>query len=165
MAGGKASKNKGRAGESAAAKIFADIFGGSFQRVIGSGAFVGGLNAFRKKTLTDTQKRSSKGDIITDDILPKLVIEVKNYGEFPFHQLLQGKCPILEGWIEQHMIAIDDGDVWFVCFKISRKGWFICYDKKLNLQVDSYAAFKSYIVTELVPCLTNNKDLIINLCN
>lgn len=164
-AGGKTPRNKGKNGERELTKIFMNVFGGSFQRVIGSGAFVGGFNSFRKSHLTEIQKRSSKGDIITDDVLPKLVIEVKNYAEFPFHQLIIGECPLLEKWIEQQMIAIDEGDVWVVCFKIAHKGWFICYDKKLELINNNYAVFKTYVVSELISCLTNNKELLIKLCN
>ena len=165
MAGGKSPKTKGQNGERELAKIFGNVFGGSFQRVVGSGAFVGGKNAFRKSFLTDTQKKATKGDIITDDILPKLVIEVKNYAEFPFHQLILGSCSKLDIWLEQNAVACEENDVPVIAMKINRCGWYLCIETKYNLVADNYVIYKQYMITELISCLEKNKELLISICN
>ena len=83
------SKIKGNAGERELCKLLSEIFLGSFVRVPNSGANVGGKNVHRRASLSTTQDRAFRGDIIPPDHLPKLIIESKSYKSFPFHQLLQ----------------------------------------------------------------------------
>lgn len=121
------SKSKGNRGEHELAKMLSAIFGGHFARVPNSGAMIGGSNAFRKTILSDTQNKIYKGDLIAPDHMPKMILEVKNYSEFRFHQLLMPEgCSQLDEWIKQTLETLDEGDESFICFKISRTGWFIC---------------------------------------
>ena len=61
------SKNKGKGFERDVCKILGKIYGDNFERVPHSGAFVGGVNAARKSTLTENQIKAFKGDIIPPD--------------------------------------------------------------------------------------------------
>jgi len=120
------SRVKGRNGERELCKLLSGIFSGSFVRVPHSGSMVGGKNLHRRQTLSRTQDRSFRGDIIPPDSLPRLVIESKSYQQFAFHQLLQpGTCALLDDWIGQAITASDPDDQWFVAFKITQKGWFV----------------------------------------
>ena len=58
------SKNKGKGFEREVCRILSEIYQDNFERVPHSGAFVGGLNAARKSTLTENQIKAFKGDII-----------------------------------------------------------------------------------------------------
>lgn len=161
------SKRKGNAGELELCKKLKDIFNGSFIRVPNSGAFTGGKNAFRKEHLSDGQNRSSKGDIIPPDFMPKLVLEAKFYKDFRFHQLLQqGPCTQLDEWISQAQDAVDEGDIWFVCFKINLRGWFIAIPKDDTQYVvgnHSYYSSKygEFIITSALEFFVNNKEMIL----
>src|SRR6202008_1343546 len=150
-------------------KIPGDIFGGSFIRVPNSGAFIGGKNAIRRDILSAGQVRSAKGDIIPPDFMPKLVLESKWYKEFRFHGLMKpGAVPLLDEWIEQTLTCVQDGDVPFVCFKINLRGWFVAapctVDGSHDYEVGNHCvyanAYGKFIVTELEPFFTMNKDLI-----
>jgi hypothetical protein len=172
------SKDKGSAGERECGKILSKHLGGNFQRVSGSGAFTGGKNAFRKEFMSETQIRAAKSDLITPDHLPKMVVETKWYADFTFHALLRDdEIPVLDGspkqrekgtmgWIEQIMVSIDPGDVWFLCFKINRLGWFIGFDRNLKdeFELGAHVVRKSYILTDMEPFLDKNKDKITQLC-
>lgn len=164
------SKAKGNSGELELCKKLKAIFNGSFIRVPNSGAFTGGKNAFRKEVLSENQTRSSKGDIIPPDFMPKLVLEVKWYKDFLFHQLLQpGPCPQLDEWIGQAMDAVDSGDVWYVAFKINRRGWYIA----IPHEGSSVYTFKNscdyagdhgrFIVTDCLGFFEDNRDIVLSL--
>ena len=56
MSGAK-SKNKGKAYERDVANFLSELYGESFTRVPYSGAFVGGKNIVRTKTLSENQTR------------------------------------------------------------------------------------------------------------
>ena len=58
---------KGKTAERQLAKLLAENFGGSWQRVKGSGAFTGGKNIVRASALSATQLLSSSNDIIPPD--------------------------------------------------------------------------------------------------
>lgn len=169
MAGGSASKNKGNSGERELAKILSELLGGSFTRVAGSGAFTGGKNVHRKAALSVTQNRAHKGDIMAPDHLPKLVIEVKFYSDFPFHALLtDGPVPILDQWIGQAMEANDPGDEWFVTIKINRRGWFVVIpathatDYRIAANHASYTGkHGDFKITGLRRFFEDNKDAVI----
>jgi hypothetical protein len=165
------SKAKGNAGELELCKKLKVIFDGSFIRVPNSGAFTGGKNSFRKEELSDTQIRNSKGDIIPPDFMPKLVLEAKWYKDFLFHQLIiPGGCPQLDEWIKQSLDAVDDGDVWYVVFKINRRGWFIAVPSESSHHYvfeGSHAIYTgqhgSFHVTEAMGFFENNREIILQL--
>ena len=168
MAGGNRSKNKGNAGERELCRLFEGVFGGSFQRVFTSGAFTGGKNAYRRGILSNTQLKASKGDIITPDHLPHLVLESKFYAEFAYHQFLSGEpIALLDGWIEQTLDAVDEGDLWMLAFRANRRPWAACFDASLK---DKFALKghihytskdgKDYIVTNLEQFINDNKTII-----
>lgn len=164
---GSASKNKGNRWEREICSFLSETFGGSFIRVSNSGAFVGGSNASRKQFLSNGQVRNAKGDIVPPDTLPKMVIEAKNYKEFPFHQLMTpGDCKQLDGWIDQTLDCIDPGDVWFTIFKINNKGAYVCFDNRhiIDFQVGNHVRYKDYIVTEMKDFFTANKEKVEELC-
>jgi hypothetical protein len=162
------SKSKGNAGERELCGYCSGLFGGSFTRVPNSGAFTGGKNAWRKTTLSETQNRLTRGDIIAPDFMPKLVIEAKSYADFRFHQLLEpGPMPQLDAWIEQSLDTVDDGDLWMVCFKITRIGWFVAVRTDLaeGFSIGNHAlytgAFGTFYVTALKTMFEANRDQIL----
>lgn len=161
---GSASKNKGKSGERELCKILEGYFGGSFIRVPGSGAYVGGKNNVRKDVLSEGQIRNSKADIITPDHMPKFILESKFYADFPFHMFLTSpNVPILDGWIEQQKNIIDPGDFWMICFKINRKGWFGCTEYDSRFLFNHHIRYKTYSVFNLHEFLSLNKDLIMEI--
>jgi hypothetical protein len=169
MSGGSKSKNKGNAGERELCKILGSIFDGNFQRVPSSGALLGGKNAFRRQILSENQVRSFKGDIIPPDTMPLLVIEAKSYAQFLFHQLLTpGNCPQLDEWIKQTIESADPNDVWFVCFKVVRIGWYVAVpDINQDYIFGNYASYEGthgkFKITDLKEFFTTNKQLVLNL--
>jgi len=80
-------KNKGKAFERVIAKHLTEVFDLSFTRTPNSGAYVGGMNMFGMKQLSDSQILLSEGDIIVPDELYNMKIECKAYTSFAFHQL------------------------------------------------------------------------------
>ena len=66
-----ASKNKGNSWERVVAKDLTNLYGETFIRAPGSGAYVGGTNTKRKQFLHEGQIRSFKGDIIPGQSFPK----------------------------------------------------------------------------------------------
>ena len=152
---------KGKAGERELAKILSKYFGGSWQRVKGSGAFTGGKNAVRAATLSNTQLLSSSNDIIPPDEYPHCAVESKAYDDFDFHLLLRedGNAR-LNKWISQvHESGIDIERCFpMICFKPNRKGWYICvglrkvshFDLgKINFSIYRYEN-KAYLITDML---------------
>jgi hypothetical protein len=129
------SKNKGSLYERQVAKFLSDLYGESFIRAPGSGAYVGGRNTHRKDVLSESQTRSFKGDIIPGQSFPKFNIEAKFYADFPFHQLFSGDVKILESWIDQCMMVADEGDFNIILMKFNRKGEYIA--TPLNSSLDT----------------------------
>jgi hypothetical protein len=166
MAGNK-SGVKGGTGEREACKILGEIFEGSFIRSPSSGAFIGGKNVYRKKTLSAAQTQSRKGDVIPPDNMQKMVLECKNYAKFLFHQLLMnGTCSQLDEWIKQTIDILDDGDVWFVIFKISRIGWFVavpdgCSDYVFGNHCVYSGKHGKFLVTDMKAFFESNKDIVL----
>ena len=141
MSGSK-SKNKGKGFEREVCNILSEIYQDNFERVPYSGAFVGGINAARKSTLTENQIKAFKGDVIPPDEWKYFNCECKNYADFPFHQLLQEKpIPLLEQWLEQTLDAHDENDLDLLFMKFNRKGIYIAFPKNL---VDKFK-FQRYI--------------------
>jgi hypothetical protein len=163
-------KAKGNSGERELCKILAEIFEGSFIRVPGSGAYIGGINAVRREYLSEGQVRHAKGDIQPPDFMPKLVLECKFYADFPFHALMTpGSIPQLDTWIEQTLDCVETGDVWYVAFKINRRGFFaaVPFEGSEKYTFGNHAVYTGkhgkFIVTELTEFFTNNKDAVLQL--
>ena len=145
MSGSK-SKNKGKGFEREICNILSEIYQDSFERVPYSGAFVGGVNAARKSTLTENQIKAFKGDIIPPDAWNYFNCECKNYADFPFHQLLQNKpIPLLEQWLEQTLDAHDKDDLDLLFMKFNRKGIYLAFPTELvdRFDVDRYVYYTS----------------------
>ena len=164
-------REKGKSGEREICKIFGMNLGGNWMRVPSSGAMVGGTNKARLSSMSLVQGRAFRGDIIPPDHLTKMYLEVKSYKEFSFHQLLQSQtCMMLDTWIEQCLTGVQDDDQWFICFKITRKGWFIAlpHSAASMYKLDSYCVYNSkdttVVVTNLTSFLANNKDAILSCC-
>jgi hypothetical protein len=178
--GGKASKDKGKAGERELADILTKLFEEKFGRVFGSGAFLGGKNAHRRDTANSIQILSSRGDLIPPQTMPKLVIECKWYKSMPWHQFLQNQpVKILEhqtkgkeqpGWLQQCYDSVGEGEVWFLCMKFNNQGWFVLYELDLaaehGLIADNRIVWYSqtfqkwYAITNLNSFFEKNKDAI-----
>lgn len=121
-------KIKGSGFERDVAKDLTKMYKENFTRTIGSGAFTGGKNTVRKEYLTENQIRHHKGDVTPPDSFFKMNMECKFYKEFLFHQLFT-KCPQLNEWIDQTIEAEDAGDINIICFKINRKGKYVCIEE------------------------------------
>ena len=135
------SKNKGNGFERAIAHELTDVFGYNFERVPNSGAFVGGKNNARYNTLSKSQQLIYEGDILVPDELAHLKIECKNYKDFAFHQLLTENKQ-LDSWIEQ---AASDDKIWFLIYKINRRGTYGLMDEKYYDEISSCLSNKNYI--------------------
>jgi Holliday junction resolvase len=162
---GANSRVKGKSGERELCRLLGSIFSGSFVRVPNSGAAVGGKNAAKRQYLSKAQDRSFRGDIIPPDFLPHLVIESKSHRAFRFHQLLRpGRCPLLEGWISQTIDVVDEGDQWFVAFKVTRVGWYVAVPDSSDYQFDNSAVYHGnqgrFRITEMISFFTANRTLI-----
>ena len=93
-------KQKGSGFEREVAKFLSDLYGESFIRAPGSGAYIGGKNQSRTQVLHEGQIRSFKGDIVPGQSFTKMNVECKFYANFPFHLLLSGECKIIDAWLE-----------------------------------------------------------------
>jgi len=125
-----AQKAKGSSWEREVAKDLSQLYGESFLRTPGSGAFTGGSNASRKQFLDESKIRHFKGDIIPGESFPLLNIEAKFYSDFPFHQLLSGACKQLDTWIDQILTSADKDDINILAMKFNRKGSFVAYEQR-----------------------------------
>lgn len=124
-----ASKVKGSGFEREVAKYLSDIYGESFIRAPGSGAYTGGSNSARRQILHENQVRSFKGDIVPGQSFPLFNAEAKFYGDFSFNQLFTGSNQ-LESWIKQLMAAADEGDLNILFMKFNRKGRYVAVQAK-----------------------------------
>lgn len=140
-------KAKGNSFEREVAGFLTKTYGETFIRAPGSGAYVGGSNQHRKTYLHEGQIRSFKGDIIPGQSFPKMNAECKSYADFPWHQLLQGTCKKLDGWIEQLLDVADEGDFNVLFMKFNRKGKFIAVESRLKWdQTQNLPYFQYYYV-------------------
>jgi len=156
-------KEKGKTFEREVAKELTEIFNLSFTRTPNSGAYVGGMNMFRMKHLSDSQILLTEGDIIVPDELYNMKIECKSYKQLPFHQLFS-TCKQLDTWIDQ---ATSDDKVWFLIFKINRAGKYICFHNKYYPNFDTphnILHYNNHIVTSYDEFFTNNKDIVLSMC-
>ena len=160
------SKNKGSSFEREVAKFLSDLYGESFIRAPGSGAYIGGKNQSRTQVLHEGQIRSFKGDIVPGQSFPKFNAECKSYADFPFHQLYTGDCKVLDGWIEQMMDVAEEGDLNILFMKFNRKGKFVVVqsDKKTWV-TDQFTYYTSkahgdWLLIDFNHFFKHNKDLL-----
>ncbi len=160
------SKNKGSSFEREVANFLSNLYGESFIRAPGSGAYVGGKNQSRKQFLHEGQIRSFKGDIVPGQSFAKFNAECKSYKDFPFHQLYSGDCKVLDGWIEQMMDVAEEGDMNILFMKFNRKGKFVVVqsDKKTWV-TDQFRYYTSkahgdWLLIEFDHFFKHNKDLL-----
>lgn len=125
------SKAKGSSFEREVAKYLSNLYGESFIKAPGSGAYTGGSNSQRKQFLHEGQIRNFKGDIVPGQSFPHFNAEAKFYADFPFHQLFSD-CAQLEVWLDQLITASDSGDLNILFMKFNRKGKFIAVQAKLD---------------------------------
>ena len=160
------SKNKGSSFEREVANFLSDLYGESFIRAPGSGAYIGGKNQSRTQVLHEGQIRSFKGDIVPGQSFPKFNAECKSYADFPFHQLYTGECKVLEGWIDQMMDVAEEGDLNILFMKFNRKGKFVVVqsDKKTWV-TDQFTYYTSkahgdWLLIDFNHFFKHNKDLL-----
>ena len=159
------SKNKGSSFEREVAKFLSDIYGESFIRAPGSGAYVGGKNQSRKEYLHEGQIRSFKGDIVPGQSFIKFNAECKSYADFPFHLVLTGHCKVLDGWLEQMMDVAEEGDLNILFMKFNRKGKFVVLQSKHTWITDQFLYYTSadhgdWVIIEFDHFFKHNKDLL-----
>ena len=142
------SKIKGKSWERDVANFLTKLYKEPFLRVPNSGAFVGGHNIYRTQTMTEQQVRSFKGDIIPGPSFKNLVIECKNYKEFPFHKLVFGQeIKQLDEWIKQAQRSCEKGDKCLLCIKVTHKVSFVVWDFD-KVQCPSAGEYKEYQYNE-----------------
>lgn len=164
------SKIKGSTFEREISKFLTELYNEPFHRVVGSGAYIGGSNAFRKGHLNENQIKSFKGDINAPDSWVKFNSELKSYADFSFHQLFTGSNKMLDAWIEQCCIVAESDDFNIVIFKITRKGTFVAVEtKNKNLTFENHLVYNSskygqWAVMENELFWYLNKDTVRSLC-
>jgi hypothetical protein len=136
-------KAKGSGFEREVAKFLSDLYGESFIRAPGSGAYVGGKNQARTQFLHEGQIRNFKGDIVPGQSFNKLNSECKFYADFPFHLLLSGECKQLDSWLEQLLEVRDDGDLNILFMKFNRIGRYVAVEAKLTWVTDNLVFYGS----------------------
>ena len=158
-------KAKGSSFEREVAQHLTKLYGESFIRAPGSGAYVGGKNQQRKDFLHEGQIRSFKGDIVPGQSFPMFNAECKSYADFPFHLVLTGDCKVLDGWLDQLMAVAETDDLNILFMKFNRKGKFICVPSKFTWVTDQFMYYTSkklgdWIIVEFDHFWKLNKDLV-----
>ena len=155
-----ANKNKGKRGERMICDHLAEVFGLPFQRTPCSGAFTGGSNAWRKKSMSDSQQLLANGDIIVPDELSNLSFEIKTYKDFSFNTIFTTNS-VLDKWIDQ---ASACGKIWFLIFNINHAGSYVVFHKKHYFNPsDSYAIYKNdFVVCSMNNFFESNKDTLLH---
>ena len=164
-------KAKGSAWERDVAKFLTGLYGETFIRAPGSGAYVGGTNKVRKEILHEGQVRAFKGDIVPGQSFPKFNAECKSYKAFPFHRLVQPyPIPQLEEWISQLMDVADIGDFNILIMKFNQIGKFIAIESKHKSKSKNYIDYWSnttgsnWRISDYEEFFTRNSDLVKSLC-
>lgn len=167
------SKNKGSGYERDVAKFLSSLYGESFIRVPGSGAYIGGKNTGRKEVLHEGQVRTFKGDIVPGQSFPRMNAECKFYADFPFHQLFIGDVKVLESWIDQCMVVADEGDFNILFMKFNRKGTYIAvqtHQGTQNIQLSRHFTYGSenhgnWIIMDFKEFFKLNSETVKELCS
>ena len=163
-------KAKGSSFEREVANFLSNLYGESFIRAPGSGAYVGGKNQERKQYLHEGQVRSFKGDIVPGQSFPKFNAECKSYADFPFHLVLTGDCKVLDSWLDQMMSVAENDDLNILFMKFNRKGKFVCLQTSLTWVTDQFLYYtsekhKDWIIIEWDHFFRLNKDLLKTYCS
>lgn len=158
-------KAKGNSWERTIAIYLSDLYGESFIRAPGSGAYIGGKNQSRTQFLHEGQIRNFKGDIVPGESFTKFNAECKSYADFPFHQVLAGSCKQLDTWLDQLMSVADDGDLNILFVKINRKGKFIAVPSKYTWVTDQFMYYTSinqgdWVLVDFDHFFKHNRDLL-----
>lgn len=158
-------KAKGNSWERTIAIYLSDLYGESFLRSSGSGAYIGGKNQYRTEYLHENQIRNFKGDIVPGESFTKFNAECKSYADFPFHQVLAGSCKQLDTWLDQLMSVADDGDLNILFVKINRKGKFIAVPSKYTWVTDQFMYYTSinqgdWVLVDFDHFFKHNRDLL-----
>ena len=158
-------KAKGSGFEREVAKFLSDLYGESFIRAPGSGAYIGGKNQHRTAVLHEGQVRSFKGDIVPGQSFSKMNIECKFYADFPFHLLLSGDCKVINTWIEQLMDVAEPGDVNLLFMKFNRKGRYVAVQCGATWITDNFVYYSSskfgdWLIVEFDDFFLHNSTLL-----
>ncbi len=158
-------KAKGSGFEREVAKFLSDLYGESFIRAPGSGAYIGGKNQHRTAVLHEGQVRSFKGDIVPGQSFSKMNIECKFYADFPFHLLLSGDCKVINTWIEQLMDVAEPGDVNLLFMKFNRKGRYVAVQCGTTWITDNFVYYSSskfgdWLIVEFDDFFLHNSTLL-----
>ena len=158
-------KAKGSGFEREVAKFLSDLYGESFIRAPGSGAYIGGKNQHRTTVLHEGQVRSFKGDIVPGQSFSKMNIECKFYADFPFHLLLSGDCKVINIWIEQLMDVAEPGDVNLLFMKFNRKGRYVAVQCGATWITDNFVYYSSskfgdWLIVEFDDFFRHNSTLL-----
>jgi hypothetical protein len=158
-------KAKGSGFEREVAKFLSTLYGESFIRAPGSGAYIGGKNQHRTTFLHENQVRSFKGDIVPGESFSKMNMECKFYADFPFHLLLSGECKIINAWIDQLMEVADIGDINLLFMKFNRKGRYVAVQCGPTWITDNFIYYSSnkfgdWLIIEFDDFFKHNKDLL-----
>jgi hypothetical protein len=159
------SKTKGSGLEREIAKYLSSEYNESFIRNIsGSGSFIGGQNVYKKNTLSESQIRNSKGDIVPPDSWSNFNAEVKFYADIPFHQFFNS-CQQLDDWLKQMMMVSDPTDVNILFFKINRKGKYVVVEDNKDWVLNfNYVKYKSWYVIDFDLFFKYNKQILEKYC-
>jgi len=157
-------KQKGSSFEREVATFLSSLYGESFIRAPGSGAYVGGKNQQRTQILHEGQIRSFKGDIVPGQNFPRFNAECKSYADFPFHLVLGGDCKVLDGWLQQMMDVAEPNDFNVLFMKFNRKGRFVCVESKYTWVTDQFMYYTStklgdWLIIDFDHFFKLNKDL------
>ena len=153
------SKNKGKRWERKVAEHLSKIFELNFCRVPNSGAFVGGMNAFRKQSMSESQILLATGDIIVPDELKHIAIECKSYKDFSYAALFENN-KTLNDWISQ---SKNTDKCWFLLFKITRSGSFVVFDIKESwIKPANFMIYNNCYICTMKSFFESNKESILN---
>jgi hypothetical protein len=158
-------KNKGSGYEREVAKFLSELYGESFIRAPGSGAYVGGKNQTRTQFLHEGQIRSFKGDIVPGQSFSKMNVECKFYADFPWHLTLTGECKQLDSWLEQLLDVEETDDLNILFMKFNRKGQYVAVQGKLTWKADNCLFYSSeqygdWVIMEHSSFFKNNAELV-----
>ena len=139
------SKNKGSGWERDVAKHLTEIFGETFIRAPGSGAYIGGKNQARVEFLHEGTIRVFKGDIVPGVSYPKFNIECKFYKDFSFHQLLTDNKQF-NAWTDQLLDVADEADFNILIMKFNRIGKYIAIHEssRPSLILNNFTQYKNH---------------------
>lgn len=156
------SKAKGSSWERDVAKHLTTLYGETFIRAPGSGAYIGGVNTSRKEVLHEGTIRVFKGDIVPGVSFPKFNIECKFYKEFAWHHLYFGENKQFDEWTDQLMAVADKDDFNILIMKFNRIGKYIAIHEKSrpSLTLHNFTQYKNHhghwYITEYDSFWSNN---------